>query len=229
MKFVNRFFMILVALCLVCPGVSAVVNPKPFVIPELKEWKGAEGAFVPTETTKIVCPANQPELLRIARMLADDCETMFGHKPEVVQGKGGAGDVILAIRADKKLGKEGYTVKVTDRILLTAPESIGVYWGTRTLLQIAEQSENHQFPKGTLRDFPDYAMRGFMIDCGRKFIPLSFLQDYVKIMAYYKMNTLQIHLNDNGFKQFFGHDWSKTYAAFRLESDTYPEIGRAHV
>ena len=57
MKFVNRFFMILVALCLVCPGVSAVVNPKPFVIPELKEWKGAEGAFVPTETTKIVCPA----------------------------------------------------------------------------------------------------------------------------------------------------------------------------
>ena len=52
MKFVNRFFMILVALCLVCPGVSAVVNPKPFVIPELKEWKGAEGAFVPTETTK---------------------------------------------------------------------------------------------------------------------------------------------------------------------------------
>ena len=48
MKFVNRFFMILVALCLVCPGVSAVVNPKPFVIPELKEWKGAEGAFVPT-------------------------------------------------------------------------------------------------------------------------------------------------------------------------------------
>ena len=72
MKFVNRFFMILVALCLVCPGVSAVVNPKPFVIPELKEWKGAEGAFVPTETTKIVCPANQPELLRIARMLADE-------------------------------------------------------------------------------------------------------------------------------------------------------------
>lgn len=70
MKLVNRFFMILVALCLVCPGISAVVNPKPFVIPELKEWKGAEGAFVPTEATKIVCPANQPELLRIARMLA---------------------------------------------------------------------------------------------------------------------------------------------------------------
>lgn len=63
-----------------------------------------------------------------------------------------------------------------------------------------------------------------MIDCGRKFIPLSFLQDYVKIMAYYKMNTFQIHLNDNGFKQYFEHDWSKTYAAFRLESETYPGL-----
>lgn len=76
----------------------------------------------------------------------------------------------------------------------------------------------------TVRDFPEYAVRGFMLDCGRKFIPMAFLRDYVKIMAYYKMNTFQIHLNDNGFKQFFEHDWSKTYAAFRLESDTYPGL-----
>ena len=55
-----------------------------------------------------------------------------------------------------------------------------------------------------------------MIDCGRKFIPMSYLQDLVKIMAYYKMNTLQVHLNDNGFKQYFDNNWDKTYAAFRL-------------
>lgn len=224
MKFVNRFFLFLTFLFLTASGVNAAINPKPFVIPELKEWKGAEGAFTPTESTRIVCPAGQAELLRIARMLADDCETMFGYKPQVVEGKGNAGDIVLSLRGDKKLGKEGYAVKVTDRVLLSAPQPIGVYWGTRTLLQIAEQSEDHQLPKGELRDFPDYAIRGFMIDCGRKFIPLAFLQDYVKIMAYYKMNTLQIHLNDNGFKQYFEHDWNKTYSAFRLESDTYPGL-----
>jgi len=43
-------------------------------------------------------------------------------------------------------------------------------------------------------------------------------------MAYYKMNTLQVHLNDNGFKQYFEHNWDKTYAAFRLESETYPGL-----
>lgn len=224
MKLVNRICLILTILLLGAPAVNAAVNPKPFVIPELKEWKGADGTFLPAESTRIVCAPGQPELLRIARMLAADCETMFGYKPQVVEGKGTAGDIILSIRKDKKLGDEGYAVKVTDRVQLSAPQPIGVYWGTRTLLQIAEQSSDRRLPKGELRDYPDYAVRGFMIDCGRKFIPLSFLQDYVKIMAYYKMNTLQIHLNDNGFKQYFEHDWNKTYAAFRLESDTYPEL-----
>lgn len=224
MKLVNRICLILTVLLLGAPAVNAAVNPKPFVIPELKEWKGADGAFFPAESTRIVCAPGQPELLRIARMLAADCETMFGYKPQVVEGKGTAGDIILSIRKDKKLGDEGYAVKVTDRVQLSAPQPIGVYWGTRTLLQIAEQSSDRRLPKGELRDYPDYAVRGFMIDCGRKFIPLSFLQDYVKIMAYYKMNTLQIHLNDNGFKQYFEHDWNKTYAAFRLESDTYPGL-----
>ena len=224
MEYINRFYW-LIALCLIIStGANASVNPKPFVIPELKEWKGSDGAFVPTEATKIVYAANNPELERIARIFAQDYQTMFGRSLEVVQGKGAAGDFIFSLRTDKKLGKEGYTIRVTDRVALSAPENIGVYWGTRTLLQIAEQSENHQLPKGTLRDYPDYPLRGFMIDCGRKFIPLSYLQDYVKTMSYYKMNTFQIHLNDNGFKQYFEHDWSKTYAAFRLECDTYPGL-----
>lgn len=224
MKTVNRFFTACLLLLSVCTNLAATVNPKPFVIPELKEWKGAEGTFVPTTKTRIVCPPGHPELLHIARLFAEDYETMFACKPEVIQDKAAAGDFVLALRTDKKLGKEGYSIKVTDRVQISAPEPTGIYWGTRTLLQIAEQTPNHQLPQGTLRDWPDYAIRGFMIDCGRKFIPLHFLQDYVKIMAYYKMNTLQIHLNDNGFKQYFQQDWSKTYGAFRLESDTYPGL-----
>ena len=224
MKPVNQLFAACLLLLLVCTNLSAAVNPKPFVIPELKEWKGAEGAFVPTAKTRIVCTSGHPELLRIAKLFAEDYETMFACKPEVIQGKATAGDFVLALRTDKKLGKEGYSIKVTDRVLLNAPEPAGIYWGTRTLLQIAEQSADRRLPKGSMRGYPAYAVRGCMIDCGRKFIPLHFLQDYVKIMAYYKMNTLQIHLNDNGFKQYFQHDWSKTYAAFRLESDTYPGL-----
>lgn len=38
------------------------------------------------------------------------------------------------------------------------------------------------------------------------------------------MNEFQIHLNDNGFPQFFDNDWNKTYAAFRLESERFPGL-----
>jgi hexosaminidase len=149
---------------------------------------------------------------------------MFGKRPEVVSGKAKAGDIVFGIRKDKELGKEGYDIRISDRVVVTAPQPIGVYWATRTLLQMADQTENQTLPRGEIRDFPDYALRGFMLDCGRKFIPLAFLQDYVRMMSYYKMNTFQIHLNDNGFKQYFEDDWMKTYAAFRLESDTYPGL-----
>lgn len=220
----KRRILLLAVFCLMGSIAMAAMNQKPFVIPELKEWTGKEGYFVPGNTTRIVCPPDNSELLRIAHLFADDYQQMFNKKLEVIQGKSATGDFVFTLKTDKALGKEGYSIKVTDRVAITAPEATGAYWSTRTLLQIAEQSENQQLPHGTIRDYPDYAIRGFMIDCARKFIPLTYLQDFVKTMAYYKMNTFQIHLNDNGFKQYFEHNWDKTYAAFRLESKTYPGL-----
>lgn len=219
-----KVLFLLIAFCATGCLSYAAVNPKPFVIPELKQWTGKDGNFVPGENTKIVCTSSDPELMRIARMFADDYQRMFGKSLSVTQGKAASGDFVLSLSKDKKLGQEGYAIKITDRVAISAPTPTGVYWSTRTLLQMAEQNEEHSLPKGTIRDYPDYPLRGFMIDCGRKFIPMAYLEDLVKIMAYYKMNTLQVHLNDNGFKQYFEHNWDKTYAAFRLESDTYPGL-----
>mgnify|MGYP001151376243 FL=1 len=224
-KFVSlKALALLVIFCLTGSLSRAAVNPKPFVIPELKQWTGKDGNFIPGKDARIVCTSQNPELLRIAKMFADDYRQMFGQTLSVVQGKAASGDFVLALSTDKKLGEEGYAIKIADRVAASAPTTTGLYWSTRTLLQLAEQNQERSLPQGVIRDYPDYPLRGFMIDCGRKFIPMSYLQDLVKIMAYYKMNTLQVHLNDNGFKQYFEHNWDKTYAAFRLESDTYPGL-----
>lgn len=224
-KFVSlQALALLVIFCLTGSLARAAVNPKPFVVPELKQWTGKDGNFTPGKDTRIVCTSQNPELLRIARMFADDYQQMFGQTLSVAQGKATSGDFVLSLSADKKLGEEGYAIKITDRVAISAPTPTGLYWSTRTLLQLAEQNQERSLPQGTIRDYPDYPLRGFMIDCGRKFIPMAYLQDLVKIMAYYKMNTLQVHLNDNGFKQYFEHNWDKTYAAFRLESETYPGL-----
>lgn len=224
-KFVSlQALALLVIFCLTGSLTRAAVNPKPFVIPELKQWTGKDGNFTPGKDARIVCTSQNPELLRIARMFADDYQQMFGQTLSVAQGKATSGDFVLSLSADKKLGEEGYAIKISDRVAISAPTPTGLYWSTRTLLQLAEQNQERSLPQGTIRDYPDYPLRGFMIDCGRKFIPMAYLQDLVKIMAYYKMNTLQVHLNDNGFKQYFEHNWDKTYAAFRLESETYPGL-----
>lgn len=224
-KFVSlKALALLVIFCLTGSLTRAAVNPKPFVVPELKQWMGKDGNFTPGKDARIVCTSQNPELLRIARMFADDYQQMFGQTLSVAQGKATSGDFVLSLSADKKLGEEGYAIKITDRVAISAPTPTGLYWSTRTLLQLAEQNQERSLPQGTIRDYPDYPLRGFMIDCGRKFIPMAYLQDLVKIMAYYKMNTLQVHLNDNGFKQYFEHNWDKTYAAFRLESETYPGL-----
>lgn len=220
-RFVSKALCLLVLSLFVQMGLYAQ-NEKPFVVPELKEWKGSKGDFVPSSDMRVVYA---DEALRaVAEAFAADYGQMFGAAPAVAQGKPSAGDIYFTLKKDKKLGSEGYAIRVDRYVTVSASEVVGAYWATRTLLQISEQTEDHQLPKGQLRDWPDYAMRGFMMDCGRKFIPMSYMRDLVKMMAYYKMNTLQVHLNDNGFKQFFGHDWGRTYAAFRLECDTYPGL-----
>ncbi len=219
-SFRARLLALLVGCTMGVGSVWADVNPKPFVIPELTSWTGAEGQTA--LSGRVVVKSSKARA--VAQAWATDFQTMFAQQPTIVSGRAQKGDLVLSLRADKKLGEEGYTLKIGESVELTASTERGLYWGTRTLLQMLEQGQGATLPKGVTTDIPQYSLRGFMIDCGRKFIPMSYLRNLTKVMAYYKMNTLQIHLNDNGFRQYFGGDWNKTQAAFRLECDTYPGL-----
>ena len=219
--FSSKKILTLAACCMLSAGALwADINPKPFVVPELKTWSGAEGQTA--LSGRIV--VKNAKLKAVAAALAADYKEMFGKELTIVNGATKGGDVVLSLKKDKTLGDEGYTMNVGSAVEITAATERGAFWATRTLLQIAEQHKDGNLPKGKTTDVPEYKLRGFMIDCGRKFIPMSYLRDLAKIMAYYKMNTLQVHLNDNGFRQYFGGDWNKTQAAFRLECDTYPGL-----
>lgn len=216
--FSSKKILTLAACCMLSAGALwADINPKPFVVPELKTWSGAEGQTA--LSGRIV--VKNAKLKAVAAALAADYKEMFGKELTIVNGATKGGDVVLSLKKNKALGDEGYTMNVGSAVEITAATERGAFWATRTLLQIAEQHKDGNLPKGKTTDVPEYKLRGFMIDCGRKFIPMSYLRDLAKIMAYYKMNTLQVHLNDNGFRQYFGGDWNKTQAAFRLECDTY--------
>lgn len=219
----KRILSLLVFVASAVAALYAEVNPQPFVVPELTSWKGAQGRFHPSG--RIVVQDKQ--LHAVAESFAADYRTMFGRSLSIVSGKERAGDYVFSLQKKAPLdtlGTEGYLLNIGAATRIVAATPQGAFWATRTILQISEQTASRSLPCGVTVDLPAYPLRGFMIDCGRKYIPMSYLRNLVKVMAYYKMNCLQVHLNDNGFKQYFGNDWAKTQSAFRLESDFFPGL-----
>ncbi|MGZ3756756.1 MAG: family 20 glycosylhydrolase [Mucilaginibacter sp.] len=199
-------------------------NPQPFVIPALREWHGGTGDFHLTETSRIVLNnADKSTLKTAADILKKELKEQSGFSLQTVIGKPRKGDIYLTLHEpDRAIGDEGYYLAVDKIITISALKYQGLFWGTRTLLQLLEQKKT--IPKGIARDYPEFKVRGFVLDDGRKFFSLQFLRDYVKFMSYYKMNDFQIHLSDNGSKSRSGDSWDSTYSAFRLENSTYPSL-----
>ncbi|WP_294554632.1 family 20 glycosylhydrolase [uncultured Bacteroides sp.] len=197
----------------------------PQVIPSLQNWKAGKGKLVLPATGKIIVAPEAESLLKeTAEIVAKDLKAMFGWNYQVISGKPEKSSIYLSLKNSPTPSKEeGYEMNINNRVTIEASTVKGVFWGTRTLLQML-----HNQPSGIMQgktsDYPQYSHRGLMIDVARKFFTIDYLRDYIKILSFYKMNELQIHLNDNGFVEFFDNDWKKTYAAFRLESDCFPGL-----
>ncbi len=200
------------------------------VIPEVQHFTASGSSLSLGKSLKIRADISKNDsLLKVAEQLKEELNTMFSIKAKVVTVKGSESysknDILLTYSTSTLENFEAYDMQigVEKGIVIAGASRTGTFWGTRTLLQLVENHQN-SIPTGQISDYPNFPNRGFMIDAGRKFFSIDFLRNYVKILAYYKMNELHVHLNDNGFKQHYNNDWSKTYAAFRLESETYPGL-----
>ncbi len=213
-----------------CHG-DVCAQEKPFTVPEIQEWKADEGRFELTDKSGIV--VTDERLMEAAKFLKarmthyikEVCDNPSAALEMRGVGKGEVGDIIFKYKKQHaKSGPEAYVIRISDRIVVEAEER-GAMHAAATLTQMAQEGKGTiVWPKGRVKDRPDYPMRGLMLDCGRKYIPMRYLRELLPLMAYYKMNTLQIHLNDNGFPIYFHGNWDETYAAFRMESDLFPGL-----
>lgn len=118
-------------------------------------------------------------------------------------------------------------------ITIYATDATGAYWATRTLLQALKLSQAANngltIDCGTIRDYPEFKVRGFILDVGRKPMSMDKLREIAKNMAWYKMNDFHVHLNDNliFLEDYISGQWTNpteyakannAYSAFRLES-----------
>ncbi|MDC1106261.1 family 20 glycosylhydrolase [Prolixibacteraceae bacterium] len=112
--------------------------------------------------------------------------------------------------------KGAYQLTISSKVVIEANSYRGFLYATRSLLQLLElSSATKRVPFVTIQDFPNYKQRILMLDVARKFIPLHELKDYIRTMAWFKMNELHLHLSDNS--------WGG-YPAYRLPCEKYPEL-----
>src|SRR6266852_2546758 len=205
-----------------------IPNAAPNVIPSLREWQGSKGYFTLSSTSRIAIDSSYTaQLKNTAKVFQDDLFAVTRHTlPLVTTNTPTAGDFFLTLHnLDRAIGNEGYLLRADDKVLISAHTPAGVFYGTRTALQILLQDPTKtHFPKGLARDYPQYAERGFMLDVGRKFFSIRSLENYVKFMAWYKMNDFHLHFNDNEAGGGNSPDWMHKYAAFRLNSDRFPGL-----
>ena len=166
------------------------VGVKPKVAPAVQQWYGKEGQSSITSDT--VLATGDSGFDQAATFYQSD---LASRGLELATGDKQAQKRIEFKKVENKgYGKEGYGITIQDGVItIEAATNTGAFYATRTLLQMGESN----LQNGEIRDFPSFSHRGFMLDTGRKFIPYDTLVDIMLNMAYYKMNDLQLHLNDN--------------------------------
>ena len=213
----------------------AVDNPnsKPAVIPTLQEWYGYEGNYTLTAESRIIInDAANVGLQEAAENMQGDLEEFAGVKPEIVSGTAAdasSADIYIESQTEDiyDTGDEGYFMTTDENgVRIYSSTYTGALYGTVTAEQILWQDDgNDNIPCGVIRDYPDYEIRSVMFDVGRIPHRLQYLQDYTKILTWYKMNEFQLHLNDDftyspeGLPS--GSEWNGMH---RLESDAFPSL-----
>jgi len=103
------------------------------------------------------------------------------------------GSILLTRKsADKRLGKEGYQLLVSDgRIQITASDAAGIFYGTQTLLQLIETDGNgFKIPGVEIKDWPAIKERAVHYDTKHHQDKKEYVESFIRDLAHYKINQV---------------------------------------
>ena len=210
-------------------------NAKPSVIPEIQEWFSESDQKVSVDTLTEVTYSDD-SLKAIVDEFVSDYKDFTGKELKAGKSSEGKANAFNFKKAapDELLGDEGYTMDIkSDRIDVQSVSVTGNMYGMQTILQMYKGSEDGGYSIGTMRDYPRYETRGFLLDVARKPVSLEMMKEITRTMRYYKMNDFQAHLSDNYIwlgeygKNGTENNAFNAYEAFRLESGLTNEAGES--
>ena len=129
--------------------------------------------------------------------------------------KGTMQNSTLVFSEDDALSAEGYQLTVARNKIVLQGRAAGLFYGVQTLQQMLPFSsqvvKNKIIVPGVLiKDEPRFAYRGLMLDVGRHFFSVAYIEKFLDIMAHYKLNRFHWHLTED--------------QGWRIEIKKYPKL-----
>jgi hexosaminidase len=126
-------------------------------------------------------------------------DVKFSHNPPKTSS---INTIYLKLDKNTSSDVESYQLQINNKgVVITASDAAGIFYGGVTLQQLlnrpTKDKQQWQLPFVEIHDKPRFGWRGLMLDCSRTFIALEYLKKTIDRMAFYKMNTLQLHLTDD--------------------------------
>jgi len=215
-KIINFFFFILFSFS----ANSQIQTNSISIIPQPAHVLKGSGHFTfPKEIS--IHASDSPELLNTISILRERISLPTGyHVTSVFSPNGATIQLLLKDIYDSQLGKEGYSLTVTQSgIKIEANKPAGLFYGVQTLIQLLPneieskvpvKNVNWIVPIVEIKDFPKLGWRGLMFDVARHFFTKDEVKQYINAMSRYKYNVLHLHLTDD--------------EGWRIEIKGYPKL-----
>jgi len=211
------FFAILATASLVTPALSA----PPSVLPLPQKIQEQTGTFQITAATSIDYSA---ELASEATVLALQLRQATGFPIPLKKFDASTPptplSIVLEISDSAPKGKEAYRLVASPKgIRISSRFPAGVFYGTRTLLQLLPPEVFSKqpvkelawtLPACTIQDTPRFGWRGAQLDVSRHFFGIDTVKRFIDRLADLKMNVFHWHLTDDD--------------GWRIEIKKYPKL-----
>ncbi len=186
-------------------------RPELHLVPYPQKIEFQAGTFIPKRQLILTHDKGQKAHSQIAKTCAQDLVDIgFSASHNKALPVNNVSIIKLTIQNDESLGREGYHLTIDSNISISAATTDGLFWGTRTLLQLLQGGPQKPVPQLTITDKPEFEYRGVMIDNARKFHSIDFHIETIRRLATYKLNRYQIHFSD--------------HQSYTLPSTTFPNL-----
>merc|ERR1712018_835580 len=104
-----------------------------------------------------------------------------------------------------------YNISIQNNVAYAyANPQYGAFYAMETFIQMIDEKGNLPGSDIQITDGPQNIWRGLLIDTGRRFFPLTTVENILDVMSMVKLNVLHLHASDN--------------CRFSVESKIYPNL-----